>query len=143
HVGKVLIASAQVGEALFDARGSYLVTGGAGGVGRKVAEWLVESGAGRVVLSGRSDPGAATLEWIDALRQRGAAVDWIRGDVADPDQAQRLVESSDRGTMPLRGVFHAAGVVDDGLLAAYDAGRFERVVAGKVGGAVNLDRATR
>ena len=48
--------------AVVRADGSYIVTGGLGGLGMVVARWLVQRGAGRLVLNGRTEPSDAQQE---------------------------------------------------------------------------------
>jgi len=119
---------------------AYLVTGGLGGLGLCVADWLADQGARHLVLVGRRDPDEAARPRLDALRRRGVRVETDRVDVADPDAVQACVAALGPA---LRGVVHAAGVLDDGILLQQDARRLQRVLAPKVHGAWNLHRATR
>jgi len=120
--------------------GSYIVTGGLAGLGLRVAEWLTERGAGRVVLCGRSDPSPASLDAFERMRALGADVRVVRGDVADPACVRALVEAAGAG---LRGVFHSAGVTSDAVLLNQDWSHFADVMQAKVAGAWNLHVATR
>lgn len=113
--------------------GSYVITGGFGTLGLLVARWLVERGATRVVLNGRS--AAADLD--------GLPVEVVVGDLADPGTARRLVEVATAGGVRLRGVVHAAGVLDDRLVAELDAESVARVWRAKVHGGLLLHEATR
>jgi acyl carrier protein len=113
---------------------TYLVTGGLGAIGRAVARYLAGRGAGHLVLLGRAGaaagPAAADVEW---LRDR-AEVHVVRADVADEPAMARVFERIGAGMPPLRGIFHAAGVLDDGLMAGQTAARFAAVMAPKVRG---------
>jgi acyl transferase domain-containing protein/ubiquinone/menaquinone biosynthesis C-methylase UbiE/acyl carrier protein len=127
----------------FDADGTYLVTGGLGGLGLSVASWMAEKGARSLVLMGRTAPGREALEIIDSLRARQTAVEIALGDVGNPsDVARTLAAIADAGR-PLRGVFHAAGELDDGALVSLTWERFRRVMNAKVAGTWNLHRQTR
>src|SRR5262249_826942 len=57
-----------------DGSRSYLITGGLGGIGLRVAAWLVERGARRLVLVGRSAPSEAAAERLRTLEGRGARI---------------------------------------------------------------------
>ena len=115
--------------------GAVVVTGGLGALGLQVAQWLVDRhGVEQLVLIGRSPPSEAATEAIDALRASGASVTVSRADVSDRVALQAVLSEQGR----IRGVVHAAGVLDDGLLADQDAARFSRVLAPKVAGAWNL-----
>ena len=122
---------------------SYLVTGGLGGIGLRVAGWLADRGAGGIVLNGRRAPSPAVEERIAGLRAQGARVSVAVADVADGPAVDRmLAEVADTELPPLGGVFHGAGVLADATLANLDWERFDRVLRPKVLGAWNLHRAT-
>jgi acyl transferase domain-containing protein/acyl-CoA synthetase (AMP-forming)/AMP-acid ligase II/NADP-dependent 3-hydroxy acid dehydrogenase YdfG/acyl carrier protein len=117
---------------------TYLITGGHGGLGLAVARWLVEKGARHLVLLSRSGASSAGEEVAADLAAKGATVASIQADVSNESDLARAL-SEIRNTMPpLRGVIHAAGVLDDHLLLNLDAESFRRVLAPKVLGAWNL-----
>lgn len=142
HIGKVVVTHGAAGPAIRD-DGSYLVTGGLGGLGLVVASWLTEQGARHLVLAGRSDPSDDALVAIDAMRHAGATVEVVSADVSDAADVDHLIAAATAHGTRLRGVFHAAGVLDDGALAQQSWSRFAHVFAPKVTGAQHLDRATR
>jgi NAD(P)-dependent dehydrogenase (short-subunit alcohol dehydrogenase family) len=112
--------------------GTWLITGGLGAIGRRLAARLVARGASRVVLASR---GAARAEV--PLELRGLPVETANLDAIDAracaDLVARLVD--------LRGVVHAAGVLDDCITAELTPARLDAVLAPKVAGAWNLHRA--
>jgi acyl transferase domain-containing protein/surfactin synthase thioesterase subunit/acyl carrier protein len=140
HVGK--LALLPVGTPSREP-GTVLVTGGLGALGIEVARTLAERGTRHLVLLGRRGieaPGAA--QEVAALEALGARVSVVAGDVtveADIAKALALIHAD----LPLRGVVHAAGALDDGLLDAQTAERFVNVMAPKVRGAWNLHTLTR
>jgi acyl carrier protein len=120
----------------------YLVTGGTGGLGLRVAEWLAEQGATDLALLARRAPDPQAGQVIAALASRGATVRAIEADVACRDSMEKaLAEIRARG--PLRGVVHAAGVLDDALVDKLDRDRMRAVFDPKVRGALHLDELTR
>ncbi|WP_231702974.1 type I polyketide synthase [Tsukamurella asaccharolytica] len=121
--------------------GSYLITGGLGGVGLVIARRLVESGAGRVVLSGRGEPSDEAATELAALGER-TEIRYVRGDIAEPGIAEHLVAVAEETGKPLRGLVHSAAVLDDELVAALSRQAMDRVWRPKVAGALRLDRAT-
>jgi NADPH:quinone reductase-like Zn-dependent oxidoreductase/acyl carrier protein len=153
HIGKVVLTfpdpEAQLSPPAPGASGqlradaSYLVTGGMGGLGLTVAAWMVEHGARHLALVGRQEPGAAAREAIAELEQAGARVVVERADVSQPADIQRVLDVVARELPSLRGVIHAAGVLDDGVLVHQSAARFAAVMAPKVAGSWNLHQATR
>ncbi|MBZ0294963.1 MAG: SDR family NAD(P)-dependent oxidoreductase, partial [Anaerolineae bacterium] len=149
HIGKIVILPRE-GEspvhipagAKVRADGSYLITGGLGGLGLTVAHWLASQGAGQIVLVGRRAPDAFAAEHIEAMRAAGADVRTVQADVTDADSVAQLMQAIQQDMLPLRGVFHAAGLLDDGLMEQLDAPRFHKVMSPKVEGAWHLHQMT-
>src|SRR5262245_22171414 len=128
----------------FRAEASYLIVGGLGGFGLAVARWLTERGAGHLVLVGRRGADSeASQRAVAELEERGAKVTVLRADVSREEDVARVLGEIDRNLPPLRGVFHAAMVLEDCLLLNLDGGHFRRVLAPKVQGAWNLHTQTR
>ena len=121
---------------------SYLLTGGLGGLGLETARWMVEQGARNLVLMGRSEPSDSAMRVVDELTSGGAQVVVTQADVSDAEQVHELIPKIDEHLPPLRGIIHAAGVLDDGSLLNLDAERMQRVLAPKVDGSWHLHQAT-
>lgn len=119
---------------------TYLITGGLGGLGLSVANWLAERGARTLVLVGRK--ASQSLE-VDKLRDKGIQIHIMQADVADAVQVEKLLLNISSNLPPLRGVIHAAGVTDDAMLLQQNWQRFEKVMAPKILGAQNLHHFTR
>jgi len=122
------------------ADGSYLITGGHGGLGLASAHWLAAHGARTLVLAGRGHRKPLS-EDLAALTATGAHVEVATIDVADKVQVTGLIEHIRTSMPPLRGVLHAAGLTDDAPLTAMSTERLGRVLAPKVSGAWNLGQA--
>jgi myxalamid-type polyketide synthase MxaC len=122
---------------------TYLITGGLGGLGLAVAEQLVEQGVRHLALAGRSAPGVEAAEQIAKWEKTGVQVTVASADVAREDQVRELLNAIGESMPPLRGVIHAAGVLDDGVLLNQSWERFEQVMAPKVAGAWNLHMLTK
>ncbi|OZI64234.1 type I polyketide synthase [Bordetella genomosp. 1] len=123
---------------------SYLVTGGLRGFGLRTAQWLAERGARHLVLCSRSGPADAEAQAaIAALRAQGVTVLAEACDVTDAAALAALLERVRASLPPLRGVVHAAMVLDDGLVRSLDGERIGRVLAPKLLGALHLDALTR
>jgi myxalamid-type polyketide synthase MxaB len=142
QVGKVVLSFAPETAPAIRADGSYLITGGLGGLGLKVAQHLVDQGARHLVLAGRSSPSPAVQEAVARLRSSGASVDVVQADVANAAEVGRLIQEG-QARAPLRGIVHTAGVLDDGVLEKQTAERFARVLAPKVHGAWHLHTLSR
>jgi acyl transferase domain-containing protein len=139
----VRIAATPAAPLALRADATYLVTGALGGIGLELAERLVARGARRLVLLGRRAPDERARAKVAALETRGCKVAVESCDVADDADVARVFAKIARDGVPLRGVFHAAGVVDDASLERQDWGRFEKVLASKLHGGANLHRQTR
>ncbi|MDH6222501.1 phthiocerol/phenolphthiocerol synthesis type-I polyketide synthase D [Streptomyces pseudovenezuelae] len=122
--------------------GGYVVTGGTGGLGLATARLLAEGGAGCVVLNGRSLPEPDTARAIEEIRATGTRVALVLGDIAAPEVADRLMEAVTGMGAAVRGVVHAAGVLDDALVTDLDAERIGRAWSAKAVGAWRLHLAT-
>ena len=123
--------------------GSYLITGGLGDLGLKVAHWLVQQGATCLVLMGRRGAQPATQAKLDALRQAGAQVIVLQADVAEQAQIAQSLDQLKSEGLPLRGIVHAAGVVEFGGLWQQDWPRFAQGLTAKVQGSWNLHQLTQ
>lgn len=127
---------------LFRPDGTYVVTGGLGGVGRRAAQWMVKQGARHLVLFGRRGPSEEAQAVIQDMEAEGAEVRVMQVDVAQEGQLSRAFAQIRRDMPPLRGIFHSAVVLDDGTLQQLDRERFLSVMPPKVDGTWNLHRLT-
>ncbi|MFF2024240.1 SDR family NAD(P)-dependent oxidoreductase [Streptomyces sp. NPDC058171] len=125
------------------AAGGVLITGGLGGVGRLMAAHLAERHrVPDLVLLGRSDPSPDTERFLTGLRRHGTRAHYLRADVSDEGSLDAALARARELTGGLRGVIHAAGVVDDAPLAAKTPRSLRSVLAPKVDGTLLLDRLT-
>jgi NAD(P)-dependent dehydrogenase (short-subunit alcohol dehydrogenase family)/acyl carrier protein len=121
---------------------TYLITGGLGGLGLSVARWMGERGAKSLVLVSRSADSTTGDPVVMALRERGVNIFVARADVSRQEEMAGVLRTIADALPPLRGVIHAAGVLEDGVLLAQDWPRFEKVFAAKVAGTWNLHQLT-
>jgi NADPH:quinone reductase-like Zn-dependent oxidoreductase/NADP-dependent 3-hydroxy acid dehydrogenase YdfG len=148
HIGKVVIqaaAESDPGKQAFSLRadGTYLVSGGLGGLGLKLARWLVDRGARHLILLGRSGVSDEARPHLESLEQAGVRIAVRKCDVADRAALAAVLCETAGEMPPLRGVFHLAGVLDDGVLRDQTRERFDRVMAAKMLGAWNLHALTQ
>ncbi|GFE67449.1 type I polyketide synthase [Chroococcus sp. FPU101] len=135
HIGKIVITQ----NSEFQYRGTYLITGGLGDLGLLVARWLIEKGVRHVVLVSRSK---ATDEQLEELAQFDAQILVRQADVTQIEQLRAVLAEIEQNLPPLRGIIHAAGVLNDGMLEQMNWSRFETVMAPKVLGAWHLHHLT-
>lgn len=136
HFGKVVLTCAQR-TIVPDA--TYLITGGLGALGLEVARWMISEGARRLVLASRVE---RSHDAVAELRAMGADVIVLAADVTQPADIARMIGTAHLETRPLRGVIHAAGVLDDCSVRELDAERLRRVLAPKTDGAWQLHLQT-
>ncbi len=140
-------------------RGVYLITGGLGGIGLCLAEHLARTRSARLVLVGRTrlpapaaraewltshdpdDPMHALLRRLEELERSGAEVLVASADVTDPAALRAVIAEARDRFGSIDGVFHTAGVLDDGVVALETLEAAERVLAPKVAGAAAIDAA--
>jgi acyl transferase domain-containing protein len=140
HTGKVVLTQRRGAEIRHD--GTYVLTGGLTGLGLTTARWLAEQGAGGVLLLGRraASEGARTV--IAGMEALGTRVLTAQADVGDTAALASALDGARRTIGPIRGVIHAAGVLDDGMLSEQTPQRFARVMAPKVRGGWALHTLT-
>ncbi|VBA50366.1 Mycocerosic acid synthase-like polyketide synthase [Mycobacterium pseudokansasii] len=152
HTGKLILDIPRAGSSsvvlppeqvpVFRGDGSYIITGGLGGLGLFLAEKMATAGAGRIVLSSRSAPSQKALETIELIRSIGSDVVVECADIGQGGTAERLVANATATGLPLRGVLHAAAVVEDATLTNISDELLDRDWAPKVYGAWHLHQAT-
>ncbi|MEU7318393.1 type I polyketide synthase [Streptomyces sp. NPDC007083] len=123
------------------ADGTYLVTGGLGGLGLVLARRLADQGAAGIVLNSRSGPNENARTVIEELRATGTRVEVVSGDISAPGCAEELVAAA-KACGQLRGVVHAAAVVEDAVATNIGPALLDRVWAPKATGAWRLHEAT-
>lgn len=122
---------------------AYLITGGLGALGLKVARWMVEQGARHLILLGRRGASSQTQAAIRDMEQLGANILVTQADVSNHRDMVAVFEEISASMPPLRGIVHAAGVLEDGILLQQDWERFTKVMNPKIQGAWNLHTLTQ
>ncbi|MCU1246934.1 MAG: pksN 5, partial [Acidobacteria bacterium] len=141
HVTRVLPTLAQevaVGSVLRD-HGTYLITGGTGGLGLMFASHLATTCSANLILTGRSRFDAAKQASIEALTAQGAQVLYVQADVADIDAMRAAAQRAVERFGAINGAIHAAGIAGELSIIDNDLDRFRRVLEPKVAGTLVLD----
>ena len=152
HTGKLILDIPRTGSStvvlppeqvqVFRDDGAYIITGGLGGLGLFLAAKMATAGCGRIVLTSRSQPNHEALEAIELIQAIGSDIVIECGDIAQSGTADRLVAAATATGLPLRGVLHAAAVIEDATLSNITDELIERDWAPKVYGAWHLHQAT-
>jgi thioesterase domain-containing protein/NAD(P)-dependent dehydrogenase (short-subunit alcohol dehydrogenase family)/acyl carrier protein len=125
--------------------GTYLITGGLGGLGMAVADSLARSRHARLILISRhadspdADHEARFAEW----RHLGAEVLVLSADVTNRESLSAALAQARKKFGPLHGIIHAAGVLQDGIIQLKKKASAHSVLAPKVEGVQLLDELTR
>ncbi|HGY55104.1 MAG TPA: SDR family NAD(P)-dependent oxidoreductase, partial [Caldithrix abyssi] len=127
---------------LVKADATYLITGGLGSLGLALAEWMANQGAKHLVLLGRSAPSEDAQKIIANLQGQGVETVIARGDVAEIDQMRDIFDDIARRMPPLKGIIHAAGLLDDQAILKLDAESLKKVMRPKVQGGWILHELT-
>ncbi len=144
---------------LLRTNGVYLITGGLGGIGLKVADWLARKVNARLVLTNRS-PLPAPAEWdawveahgqtdrvsrriaaVRSLEASGAEVLLLTADTTDLPAMQSAVATAREKFGRIDGVMHAAGVAGDGIIQLKERAVAAKVIEAKIKGALVLAAA--
>ena len=135
---------------------SYLITGGLGGIGLQVCRMLAERGAGRLILIGRTTfpprsewttapQGSSLFRKIAAIKEieaMGTSIQVASVDVADEYQLGSFLKTCNSGgEYPIRGLVHAAGVIQYEILADHDIAKMNAVMRPKLMGGWLLHKA--
>lgn len=137
-------------------KGVYLITGGLGGIGLELATHLAARGPVKLALIGRQLPPkaeeasfyrasgghhASMLDGLDRLEKSGAEMLLLQADVAVRSDLETAIQKVEQRWGRIDGVFHAAGILADSLLPLQDAEAFDKILAPKVDGTLNLAEA--
>ncbi|MBD3422690.1 MAG: SDR family NAD(P)-dependent oxidoreductase [Chitinivibrionales bacterium] len=151
HIGKIVIdmkdqtvpVRKRLDIDVFKPDSTWIVTGGLGGFGLAVAEWMQRNGAQHLVLLGRSGASRKEAQDVVARMQSNGATVWpLAVDISDEQQVMDMVAKIKAELPPIRGIIHSVGVLDDRPFMEIDEESLRKVFAPKVGGAINLHKAT-
>lgn len=135
----------QISDILFEKDVTYLITGGASGLGLFLMEWLFEQGARNFALVSRSGPKYDSDKKIIANTTKlGANIIWqeVKGDVTKEEDINRIISYIKDNMPPLKGIIHSAGLLDDAVYPNMTKEKFLKVYDPKTIGAWNLHKAT-
>eukprot|EP01063_Lacrimia_lanifica_P026877 TRINITY_DN3691_c1_g1_i6.p1 TRINITY_DN3691_c1_g1~~TRINITY_DN3691_c1_g1_i6.p1 ORF type:complete len:5023 (+),score=2068.97 TRINITY_DN3691_c1_g1_i6:290-15358(+) len=122
----------------------YILTGGLGGLGMSLTQVMLEDwGAKCLVLVSRRPPQGETLARLEALRAAhpAATIAVENADIGSLEGTEALFAKVGKGYPPVKGIFHLAGLVDDGTIDKQTWEKFEKTLAPKVAGSVHLHLA--
>lgn len=155
HIGKVVVSFHDEicdaieqqefdGQLSLSSNAAYLISGGYSGLGLATAEHLAKNGAKHIYLLGRrqSLPDSSQII-VDNLSAQGINLYPIQCDVSDPVMLQRVLKDINNAGQALKGIVHAAMVLDDCLITELDRDRMVSTMKPKIQGAWNLHLLTK
>ena len=128
---------------VFQSDGTYLITGGLGALGLKIARWMVEQGARQLVLTSRRGASSEAQETLSQLEQAGARVLVAQADVSNEEDMVKVLEEVSASMPALRGIVHAAGVSRYEAISDMEPNALESVLRPKVVGTWILHQLTQ
>lgn len=128
-----------------NAKAVYLITGAYGGMGFQLVQWLVQQGARHLILVGRSlrEDDDNIQKILNLLKSNGVMLHQIVTDITDYKSVKEAIDYAVNLDVPLKGVFHCAAVIDDGVIENLDRPRLEKVMLPKAQGAWYLHELTK
>ena len=143
HIGKLVVTHSKDNiRNKIKPNETYLITGGVNGLGLLSAQWLSDHGANKIVLISRSKPKSDAISVIEKMQKQNIEIITVKCDVTDLKAMSEVIKNISKNTT-LKGVIHAAGVLDDGVLSSQNENKFSNVMAPKVLGSWNLHLLTK
>lgn len=124
--------------------GVYLITGGAGGLGRIFAKEIVQKSKNvTVILTGRSELREEKTARLRELQSVGARVIYRQIDITKKDEVEQVVKQIQEEFGSLNGIIHSAGIIQDNYILKKNTAEVINVLSPKVAGTIYLDEATK
>ncbi|WP_052410219.1 SDR family NAD(P)-dependent oxidoreductase [Paenibacillus durus] len=129
-------------------KGIYIITGGLGGIGYRIASYLAERAKVKLLLIGRTAFNDKMNIKLERLREKGSDAIYVKADVSNEQEMQTAIHAALNGQdntdgYGIKGVFHCAGVIKDRYLWHKTGDDAAEVLAPKIQGTITLDRLTR
>ncbi|KAJ5382317.1 hypothetical protein N7517_000228 [Penicillium concentricum] len=147
HIGKIVV-KADIEDLVnviprrdgifFSPDSSYLIVGGLGGIGRSLAQWMAQRGAKFIVLASRHAQSPDLDSFLETFRGTGTVCVARQCDVSNASDIQHMVQQTEDEMPPIRGVVHAAMILQDALFENMTHAQWESALSPKVIGSLNL-----
>ena len=139
----VRCSQADFEEVKLDPNATYLISGGLGAIGIKVAQWMVKKGVKHLVLTARKSPSGETKKILSDLENKGVEVLAISADISSIKDSQKLLKKIQDSMPDLKGIIHAAGISGFQEIEQLELETFRAVLRPKVTGAWILHQLTK
>ena len=128
---------------LFDSQANYLIIGGTGGLAEPLIQYLMNRGVRHIHLTSRSEPSSTITSLIEHALQKQVHIKHHQINASNDQQMEQLINTLSRDPLPLKGVFHLAGVVQDGLIVNLTEEKIQSVLNAKMDSALILHQLTQ
>jgi len=143
YVYQVQPTTIQPGESLLIPGGTYLITGGCGGLGLVFANYIAQKHPVNLVLTGRSPLNTSKRASLESLEKLGSKVAYIQADISDLSGMKEGLNKAKARFGTIRGVIHAAGNARQESIFGKDMQAFQQVLTPKTEGTIVLDELLR
>ncbi|WP_131777542.1 SDR family NAD(P)-dependent oxidoreductase [Legionella cherrii] len=130
-------------EMLFKSDATYLITGGTGALAKSLIEYLMRRGAHDIVITSRSECSPEIRLLIDRARKKQVFIKHYQADASNYQQMEHIIAEIEQSSKRLQGVFHLAGIVQDGLLVNLSDEEMQSVLSAKMDSALILHQITK
>ncbi len=127
-------------EAKLKNKGTYLITGGMGGLGYIFAEYLAKEASARLILTGRTKENDSIKEKLKKLEELGGKAIYISTDLAKEKETKVFLEKALKKFKKIDGVIHSAGVNADNFVLKKSKEDLNQVLPSKTHGLVNIHK---
>lgn len=126
-----------------DDEAAYLITGGTGTIGQVYTEYLIQQGAKNIILVSRGQAAGSLLETVIAWEEKGVRIRVEKADISSETDISALIQKLKQDNMKIKGVIHAAGIIEDKMIKDQTWNSFENVFKAKVQGTYSLHHALK
>lgn len=120
--------------AVFVQNGTYIITGGCGGLGYQISQYLSEKYHANLILVGRSEMSESIQKLVDMVNSLGGTALYQSVDIANKEDCEKLKQLCVLNGKEIHGIIHTAGVVNDSMLVNKRQDEIDAVLLPKVYG---------
>lgn len=128
---------------VFDSNASYLIVGGTGGLATPLIEYLIQRNVKHITIISRTESAKDTLSLISHAAEKHVAIKHHAVDASNYKQMEQIVETIEKSPHPLKGVFHLAGISQNGLVVNLNDDNIHNVLNAKMEVALILHELTK
>lgn len=130
-------------ETFFDSQATYLIVGGTGGLAKPLIDYLIQRRAKHITIISRSECSKETQNWIDQAAQKHVTIQHYAADASHYRPMEQIIQTIEKSPHRLKGIFHLAGIIQDGLIANLTDENIQQVFNAKMESALILHQLTQ